>query len=95
MAVIVIHDTPGATAAMAQGLKASGVLDELAQAPGFVSHISGPTDTGYRVIEVWDTQASHEHWYDTHVAPMVPPGIEPATPQYLELTLETTAVALA
>ena len=95
MAVILIHDTPGVDAAMAEGLKASGVLEELAKAPGFVSHISGPTQTGYRVIEVWDSQASHQQWYDTHVAPNVPPGIEPATPQYLELTLQVKAVELA
>jgi len=93
MAVIMIHEIPGSTAELAEGLKAAGVLDELAKAPGFVSHISGPTETGYRVIEVWDSPESHQHWFNAVVAPNIPPGLEPTAPEYSELIMETTAVA--
>ncbi len=54
------------------GMKAAGVLDALAKAPGFVSHVSGATQSGYRVIEVWDSPEAHQSWYEGHVAPAFP-----------------------
>ena len=41
MAVIMIAEAPGADASFIDGMRAAGVADTLAQAPGFVSRISG------------------------------------------------------
>jgi heme-degrading monooxygenase HmoA len=58
-------------------MRAAGVADTLAQAPGFVSHISGAASSGYRVIEVWESREEHQAWYDDHVAPNLLPGMVP------------------
>jgi quinol monooxygenase YgiN len=47
--------------------------------PGFLVHISGPTETGYRVTEVWESQADQQRFSTDHVAPIfqeerVPPA---------------------
>ena len=46
---------------------------------GFLVHISGPTETGYRVTEVWESQADQQRFATEHVAPIfqeehVPPA---------------------
>ncbi len=87
MAVIMISDVPGVDAGIVDGLRAAGVPEAMAAFPGFVSHVSGATDTGYRVIEVWESPAAHQAWFDAHVAPAMPPGVEPTTPQYIDLAL--------
>ncbi len=87
MAVIMISDVPGVDAGIIDGLRAAGVPGAMASFPGFVSHVSGATETGYRVIEVWESPAAHQAWFDAHVAPTLPPGVEPTTPQYIEVAL--------
>ena len=51
MAVIMIDDVPGASHEMIEGLRQAGVVDKLKATPGFKGHWSGPTGSGYRVIE--------------------------------------------
>jgi hypothetical protein len=48
----------------------------------------GPTGTGYRVIELWASRESWEHWYDGTVKPNLPPGIEPTEPTFIDLLAE-------
>jgi heme-degrading monooxygenase HmoA len=91
MSVIMITELPGADAGFAEAIRGAGVLDAIAEAPGFLSHISGPVESGYRVIEVWDSREAHRSWYENHVAPKLPAGLEPTTPEYIELTMETAA----
>jgi hypothetical protein len=62
------------------------VADALAQAPGFVSQISGAASSGYR-IEVWESREDHQAWYDDHVAPNLPPGMGPIPFGYVEMLL--------
>jgi hypothetical protein len=87
MAVIMFSEVPGADRALIEGLRSSGLLDALPKMPGFVSHVSGPTDTGFRVVEVWDRKESHQAWYDHHVAPNLPPGLTTTPPEYVELVI--------
>ena len=93
MAVIMITELPGADAGIADGMKAAGVLDAIAKAPGFVSHVSGATQSGYRVVEVWDSAEAHQSWYEDQVAPSLPPGLEPTAPEYIDLTMSAGAAA--
>jgi heme-degrading monooxygenase HmoA len=87
MAVIMISDVPGADAGLIDGLRAAGVPTAMAAFPGFVSHVSGATETGYRVVEVWDSAAAHRAWFDAHIAPTLPPGVKTTPPQYIDVAL--------
>jgi heme-degrading monooxygenase HmoA len=85
MAVIMIAEAPGFDASFADTARSTGLLDALTQAPGFVSHVSGATSTGYRVVEVWQSREDHHAWYDTHIAPSLPPGTQPIPSEYIEV----------
>jgi heme-degrading monooxygenase HmoA len=86
VAVIMDTEIPGADASFIDGMRAAGVVDAISQAPGFVSHTSGATSSGYRVIEVWESREAHQAWYDHHIAPNLPPGMEP-TWEYIDLVI--------
>lgn len=87
MAVIMIAEAPGADARFIDGMRAVGVADTLAQASGFVSHISGAASSEHRVIEVWESPEDHQACYDDHVAPNLPPGMGPIPFKYVEMLL--------
>lgn len=87
MAFIMIAEAPGADASFIEGMKAAGVAAALAKAPGFVSHIGGAASSGYRVIEVWESQEDHQAWDDDHVAPNLSPGMAAVPFEYVELLL--------
>jgi len=57
--------TPEAYEQMAQYL-----LPRIKERPGFVLHISGPVDGGYRVTEVWESEEQYTRWIDEEVKPM-------------------------
>ena len=85
MAVIMSTEIPGADAGLIDGMRAAGVLDAMAKAAGFVSHIGGVSASGYRVIEVWESRDDHQAWYDAHIAPNLPPGVERPQWEYIDL----------
>lgn len=87
MSVIMTSEVPGMDASLVDGLRAAGIPAAMAAFPGFVSHVSGATDSGYRVIEVWDSPEDHQAWYAQHVAPNLPSGVEAVSPDYVELSL--------
>ncbi len=87
MAVIMTAEADGADASFIEGMQSAGVVDALAKAPGFVSHLSGAASSGYRVIEVWESRDDHQAWYDAHVAPSLPPGTGPVPVEYIDLLL--------
>ena len=93
MSHIMISDVPGVDASVLDGLRAAGIPEAMARSAGFVSHVSGATPTGYRVVEVWESKADHQAWYDAHVAPTLPPGVEPITPEYTEVLLAVSPEA--
>jgi hypothetical protein len=37
-------------------------------------HTNGPVPDGWRVVEVWDSQADFEAWFDAYVKPAFPEG---------------------
>lgn len=85
MTVIMVAEVPGADASLMEQMRAAGLLEALAQAPGFVSHVSGAFAGGYRVIEVWETRDAHQSWYDNHIAQNLPPGVGPVPSEYADL----------
>jgi heme-degrading monooxygenase HmoA len=85
--VIMIAEAPGVDATFANGLLEAGIADEMVKAPGFVSHSSGASSSGYRVVEVWESREAHRAWYDDHVAPNLPPGMGPIPAEYIDVVL--------
>jgi hypothetical protein len=72
MAVLMTAQLPGATQEMIDGMRP--VLDSLPHAKGFVAHANGPVSGGWRVTEVWDSQADFEAWFESNVKPAFPEG---------------------
>ena len=85
MSVIMIAEIAGADATFIEAMRAAGVVDALATYPGFVSHASGAADSGYRVIEVWESREAHEDWVEKVILPNMPPGAPPPTIEYIDL----------
>jgi hypothetical protein len=74
----------------------AAVGEALKQAPGHILHMSHATEDGWRVIEVWHSQAEATQWFATYVAPNLPPGIRPRRTFYeLHSLLTSEAVRLA
>lgn len=53
------------------------VGDALRQAPGFIMHMSHPVETGWRIVEVWNSQEDATRFFAAHIAPNLPEGIRP------------------
>jgi hypothetical protein len=50
------------------------ILDLIRSANGFVVHANGAVPGGWRVTEVWDSQADFEAWFEGNVKPAFPEG---------------------
>jgi len=72
MAVLMTARLPGATQEMIDGMRP--LLDPIRQTKGFVVHANGPVSGGWRVTEVWDSQADFEAWFESNVKPAFPEG---------------------
>jgi hypothetical protein len=72
MAVLMTAQIPGGTQEMIDGMRP--VLDDITSAKGFIVHANGPSPGGWRVTELWDTQADFEVWFETSVKPAFPEG---------------------
>ncbi len=85
MSVIMIAEVAGADGSFLDGMRAAGVFDAMATYPGFVSHVSGATGNGYRVIEVWESREAHQAWVEGVILPNMPPDAPQPTTEYFDL----------
>jgi len=77
MAVVMIGEVPGLTAEVYNGML-GGLKPTMLAAKGFIAHSGGPSpEGGWRVIEMWDSEADGQAWFDAYVAPNLPPDIVP------------------
>jgi hypothetical protein len=53
------------------------VVEALKNAPGFLMHSSHPTETGWRVVELWEAKEDSAQFFAKYLAPNLPPGIHP------------------
>jgi quinol monooxygenase YgiN len=72
MAVLMTAEISGATKEMIDGMRP--LLDEIRHQKGFVIHTNGPVPDGWRVVEVWDSQADFEKWFEAYVKPAFSEG---------------------
>lgn len=49
----------------------------LSASPGFRLHSGRPDEAGWTVTEVWETEQEFRAFFDAHVKPNLPPGVEP------------------
>jgi hypothetical protein len=77
MPVLMIAEVPNLTEEMYGGM--IGQLMPLMRAhKGFIAHSGGPNPSGgWRVVEIWESEADSEAWYGDNVKPNLPPGIHP------------------
>jgi hypothetical protein len=73
MAVLMTAQLAGGTKEMIDGMTAQ-LEEQLRSAQGFVVHTNGPMSGGWRVTEVWDSQADFEAWFEAYVKPAFPEG---------------------
>jgi len=76
MTIMMISDMPGTTQSGYEQL-AAALLPALQAADGFIAHAAGPVDGGYRVTELWESEAALSSWVASHVLPAMPPGAAP------------------
>lgn len=76
MPVLIISENEGQTP---QGY--DGMLGELAgplkHATGFLGHMSHPTESGWRVVEIWESKEDAGRFFAENVVQKLPPGIRP------------------
>jgi len=89
MAVLMTAQIPGGTQEMVDGLRP--LLDEIRRMKGFVVHTNGPVPDGWRVVEVWESQADFEAWFEASVKPAFPDGAPAPIITFDELNEVVTA----
>jgi len=72
MAVLMTAHLPGATQENIDSMRP--LLDQIRSMKGFVVHANGPVSGGWRVTEVWESQADFEAWFESNVKPAFPEG---------------------
>lgn len=89
MTILITSDMPGVTDED-YGQLAAALLPALRSSDGFISHAAGPIEGGYRVTELWESEAAHRAWFDGHVRPLLSPE---ATPPAISIAT-ITAIAI-
>lgn len=95
MAVVVMAENDKLTKDAYDGML-MGLRDVMRASPGFVAHMGWPTPEGWRVVEVWRTQADANTFYAKHVHPNLPPNAKPKRVVHeLHALVEPAAAAAA
>ena len=77
MAVLMIGEVPNLTEEIYGGM-IEAMEPLMRAANGFIAHSGGPSPSGgWRVIEMWESEADAQSWFDENVKPNLPPGIVP------------------
>ena len=57
----------------------------LREAPGFMFHADGPVDGGWRIVNVWESRADFDRWFENEVKPNLRSDQLSAMPTITEL----------
>jgi hypothetical protein len=86
MPVVMLHDSPGGTQEqyekVAARLTDGRGLDSIDDWPiqGVLSHVAGPTDDGWRVVDVWESEDAFER-FGALIGPILAEVGMPGEPQ--------------
>jgi heme-degrading monooxygenase HmoA len=81
------HHAPGMPAEVYDHVNADVAQSQLG-ADGFVAHYGVVEDDGITVIEIWDSKAQHDAWFDATVRPQLPPNTP--EPEFWEIRSSRT-----
>ena len=90
MAILMIHDAPGGTREqyeeVARRLTGGGELTSVDSWPaeGILMHAAGPTDDGWRVVDVWESEEAFQRFGET-IGPILQEVGFPGGPQVYPL----------
>jgi hypothetical protein len=76
MSVMIVSEVSGQSQQGYDGMLAC-VGEALRQAPGFIMHAAHSSDTGWRIIEVWNSREEATRFFAAHIAPNLPDGVRP------------------
>ena len=76
MAVLVTADGPGQTLEGYDHML-TALSPALREAKGFIAHGAAPAMDGWRVFEIWETQADAAQFFAEHIHPNLPEGVKP------------------
>ena len=76
MAVLVTADVPGQTVEGYDRMIAV-FSPALRQAKGFIAQGAGPSGEGWRVFEIWESQADATEFFAKYIHPNLPAGVKP------------------
>lgn len=82
MTVLKQHHAPGMPAEVYDQV-AAGAMPSQSKADGFVAHYAIVEDGGITVIEIWDSIAQHDAWFNEVVKPHLPP--DTPEPKFAEM----------
>ena len=84
MAVCLIFDVPGATQAQYEQVMSEASPGNRAPS-GLISHVGGPTDNGWCVVEVWESQEAADRFYQHTLGPVAQRANITPRPQRFEV----------
>ncbi len=84
MAILMTADVPGMQSETYSWM-ISQLRDQLRAARGFVMHAGQEIEGGWRVMEIWESEADHTAWFEGTIEPSLPEGVKP------EITITTLA----
>jgi len=73
MAVLIINEMPGMNQEAYERMHAQ-LGEPSRNAPGFIIHTAGPTDDGWQITELWESQQDRDAFFEEHVKPILPAG---------------------
>ena len=77
MPVLMIAEVPNLTEEIYAGM-VEQLMPLMQTANGFIAHTGGPNPSGgWRVVEIWESEADGQKWFETNVKPNLPPDIKP------------------
>ena len=68
MAIAMIFDIPEMTQAVYDQVRTE-VAPDNRPAAGMLYHVAGPTETGWRVVEVWESQEAADRFFQAPLGP--------------------------
>ncbi|HEX4340625.1 MAG TPA: antibiotic biosynthesis monooxygenase [Polyangiaceae bacterium] len=74
MPVLKQHFAPGLSAAAYDQVAAVATPSQ-SKADGFIAHYAIVEDGGIKVIEIWDSVAHHDAWFNGAIRPSLPPNL--------------------
>jgi hypothetical protein len=89
MAIGILVEVPAGTQEMYDKTMVELNLSER-PAEGLISHLAGPSENGWRVVDVWNTKADFENFLHTRLGEAIHKGGFPGQPTVSEFPIHNS-----